>query len=89
MSTSNSSLPPSPWYMRWSMGVISLALIDWRTSTTVCRCASYDNHALAIKKNNLVPYQAAAVPTRGEGIPFRPWATPFSQGAHPDQTNVR
>lgn len=35
MSTSNSSLPPSPWYMRWSMGVISLALIDWRTSTTV------------------------------------------------------
>lgn len=29
--------------MRCSIGVISLALIDCRTSTTVCRCASYNS----------------------------------------------
>ena len=44
MSTSSSSLPPSLPYMRWSMGVISLALIDCKTSTTVCRCASCNIH---------------------------------------------
>jgi hypothetical protein len=35
MSVSRISEPPSLWKIRWSIGVISEAFIDWRTSVTV------------------------------------------------------
>jgi hypothetical protein len=47
MSVSRISEPPSLWKIRCSIGVISEALMDWRTSVTVWRCISYLRKELA------------------------------------------
>lgn len=73
MSESRTSEPPSVAYTLFRSGVISAALIDWRTSMTIWSCASYPRISPYPPHPSQIPRHQ---PTLSTPLPTAPLSAP-------------